>query len=61
MQGWNLWLSPTKPDIHVMPVDDYRPHEFTRQCWCYPEVDDENVVTHIALDRREKYEESPLQ
>jgi hypothetical protein len=61
MQGWSLWMSPTKTDIHVMPVGDYRPHDFTRRCWCGAQADEENVVTHIALDGREKYEESPLQ
>ncbi len=61
MQGWSLWVSSTRADIHVMREDDSRPHEFVRTCWCLPEVDDENVVTHNSLDGRERYEGLPLQ
>ena len=45
-------------DIHVIPVDDLRPHEATRACWCSPsqDEDDRNLWVHHSLDRREEYE-----
>ena len=45
-------------DIHVIPLNDYREHEETEDCWCKPLRDDEEqrVVIHNALDGREEYE-----
>ena len=59
--GWNIWASEKTSQIHVMPVDDYRPHDFTATCWCGATPDHENVVTHHSLDNREMYENLPLQ
>jgi hypothetical protein len=59
--GWRIYASPSTSVIHVMPVDDYRPHQFTPTCWCGAKPDDENVVTHHSLDRREYYEHIPVQ
>lgn len=49
-------------DIHVMPLDDYRPHVPDTSCWCGPVLDepvgmDEGtpVMVHHALDCRELY------
>jgi hypothetical protein len=44
-----------------MPIEDYRPHDFTPTCWCRAEPDDENVITHNSLDQRELFEDLPLQ
>ena len=38
-----------------MPRDDMRPHQIGPQCWCHP-TDDEGVLVHHSLDRREDYE-----
>lgn len=39
---------------HVFPMDDLRPH-LPKNCWCRP-IDDDGVLVHNALDRREDYE-----
>ena len=39
---------------HVLPVDDLREHSRTN-CWCNQE-DDDGVIVHNPLDRRELYE-----
>ena len=49
-------------DVHVLPIDDLREHEETRQCWCRPRLlqdapEDAVVIVHAALDGRELYEE----
>lgn len=42
---------------HVIPVGDTYDHEFSDQCWCQPELDDEYwVATHHSADRREDFE-----
>lgn len=43
---------------HVKPIDDLRPHDTARECWCRPKEDDEDalILVHNALDRREFYE-----
>lgn len=42
-------------DVHVLPVNDLRPHEVSRSCWCRP-FEDDDVWIHQALDRRETAE-----
>lgn len=42
-------------DVHVIPLNDYREHEETTECWCNPAHDD-GVVVHNALDGRELVE-----
>ena len=51
------WQAIVLPDgeRHVIPLDDLRPHSETPQCWCRP-TDDEGVLVHHALDRREYVE-----
>lgn len=46
-------------DIHVLPIDDLRPHERSDRCWCRPKRDDEEprVVVHTSMDQRETYEQ----
>ena len=39
---------------HVIPIDDLRIHR-DRDCWCQP-VEDEGIIVHNALDRREGYQ-----
>jgi len=46
--------------IHVMPVDDLRPHTCSTTCWCKPRVDfddGEGVAVHNSADGREFYEQ----
>ena len=40
---------------HVIPIDDLKPHLETADCWCHP-TDDEGVMVHHSLDKREDYE-----
>lgn len=46
-------------DIHVVPIDDLKPHEQCDRCWCRPRRDDEEpaVVVHNSMDQRETYEQ----
>lgn len=48
--------------IHVMPQNDLREHTCSIDCWCDPTPDEENnqVIVHHSLDRRESYEEGRL-
>jgi len=41
--------------VHVLPVGDLKEHEESIDCWCRPQ-DEDGVVTHNSLDRREDYE-----
>jgi len=43
---------------HVIPVDDYREHECSTDCWCKPKEDEDvyDLWIHNALDQREFYE-----
>ena len=51
--------------MHIIPLEDLRPHEPCAECWCVPTEDDEepDIWLHHALDGRERYEtgELPLQ
>lgn len=51
-------LASTATEIHITPVDDLRPHDFTSKCWCRPVEDDEepDVWSHNSLDGREPFE-----
>lgn len=43
--------------VHVYPLNDLREHEMSKECWCRPDVDeDDGVCVHNALDGREAYE-----
>ncbi len=49
-------------DIHVTPINDLRDHSDTRDCWCRPRIEDDEIVVHNAMDERETYEQGrPLQ
>jgi hypothetical protein len=41
---------------HVIPLDDFREHEVSVDCWCRPVEGEDGVVMHRALDGREAYE-----
>lgn len=53
-------------DVHVLPINDLREHERTRDCWCHPDCTREPyeegpvIVTHQSLDGRELIEEHGL-
>lgn len=57
MSGYNV------PDesnhLHVIPMDDLRPHDTSRACWCAPTQDDEEpaVWVHHSMDGREHTKE----
>jgi len=45
--------------IHTLPVGDLREHVESEDCWCGPEVIEEDLgknIVHHALDEREKFE-----
>jgi hypothetical protein len=53
-------------DIHVLPVDDLRPHVETRDCWCRPRVEQDPhmviaLVIHESADGRELVEQYGVQ
>jgi hypothetical protein len=61
------WIIDTQShplDIHVMPLEDLRPHGPVRHCWCRPEDGEVDgygqVVIHKSLDGRERYESGEL-
>lgn len=43
--------------IHVVPTNDLREHEDSEACWCRPTEDEDGVIVHHSMDRREEYEE----
>ena len=60
--GENLPGEVKDTDLHVVPVDDWRPHEYSSQCWCKPteELDTEHnefLWIHRSMDQRELYEQ----
>ncbi|EGY53137.1 hypothetical protein [Neisseria shayeganii] len=50
----------TKNDVHVIPLNDYREHDQSRDCWCCPTVNDDGLVIHHAMDGRERYESGEM-
>ena len=44
---------------HVVPVDDLREHEASVDCWCQPELLDDDyadcVYLHASMDGREAF------
>lgn len=46
-------------DVHVMPVNDLREHDESRDCWCKPtqDSDEPSMYVHHSMDRREEYEQ----
>lgn len=44
---------------HVVPMNDLRPHDLERSCWCKP-FDGGGVLVHNSLDGREHYERGEL-
>lgn len=54
--GWIVITAPGKSS-HVIPMGDLKDHECTGECWCRPEIDDEDdMIVHNAMDRREEIE-----
>lgn len=44
---------------YVIPVNDFKDHELTPECWCRPTPDEENpnLYVHHSMDGREDYEQ----
>jgi hypothetical protein len=59
--SWVIFLCQTKAGYsvsHVIPSGDLYDHEMSDDCWCQPEMDDEDsVATHHSFDNREAFEE----
>lgn len=41
---------------HLVPVGDYRDHDYSDECWCKPREITHGFFSHNSLDRREEYE-----
>ncbi len=41
--------------MHVLPMDDLKPHVLGDGCWCKPTPEDDrsDIVVHHSMDRRE--------
>lgn len=50
------WLELTNP-FEVLPMEDLWPHRGGPDCWCRPEMNDDDCLVHYAWDRREDFEE----
>lgn len=46
-------------EIHVIPLNDWREHSETKECWCKPK-DVNGITVHNSMDQREKYETGEL-
>lgn len=46
--------------LHIVPMGDIREHELDEDCWCEPDVgedeDGDAMVIHLSADGREAYE-----
>jgi hypothetical protein len=44
---------------HVIPNNDLRDHESSKDCWCHPDEETETpgLWVHHSMDRREEYEQ----
>ena len=55
----------TLDDAHVIPIEDLREHEDSRECWCQPCFDRSDIgrviVIHNSMDGRELIEKHGLQ
>lgn len=51
-------MTPTDDVWHILPIDDLRDHEPSKDCWCHPTLDDETeeFYIHHSMDGRELYE-----
>lgn len=66
---WSASVPPTeseRPDIHILPEGDLRPHQETRGCWCVPDLQVVEqtrtvLVLHHAADGRELIEDHGVQ
>lgn len=61
--GWRNWhfyrdnICGKETEVHLVPDDDYRPHEAEETCWCKPVETEPGQFSHNAMDGREAYEE----
>lgn len=58
--GWEHYTGTSKTGLkvtHVTPVNDIRPHTYSADCWCEPEINKlDHIVIHNSADQREAYE-----
>lgn len=55
---WSVYMSNLDANIHVAPLDDLKPHVLSVDCWCRPQIDDEedSILNHRSMDGREAFE-----
>jgi hypothetical protein len=49
-------MTSARPDWHIIPLNDLRPHEPEMTCWCRPETNEDNVAVHHSMDGREDFQ-----
>jgi hypothetical protein len=44
--------------IHIIPTNDLREHRTDNgiPCWCHPVEDEDGLIVHNAMDKREQFE-----
>ena len=55
---WAVWHDGFRV-CDVWPMNDWREHTLGRECWCKPTpaTDDDSILVHNSMDRREDYEQ----
>ena len=56
MAGSGDAMTSARPDWHIIPLNDLRPHEPEMKCWCRPEINEDNVAVHHSMDGREDFQ-----
>lgn len=57
--GWSRFFDPDTGIAHIIPQNDIKDHEFSRECWCHPEDDllaHGEEWMHNSADDRESIE-----
>jgi hypothetical protein len=57
--SWGVFELPDSTDIHVVPINDEKPHDLTPDCGCEPKMEIVGVsllYIHKAYDFREVIE-----
>lgn len=50
-------MTTNKPIYHVVPLDDIYPHKESKDCLCYPKIEEDGkLIIHNSFDGREDYE-----
>lgn len=59
-----IMTGPKREQYHITPTNDLKEHEEAKTCWCNPREENylgADVIVHNSLDRREEFENVPIQ